>query len=344
MLEKEVLLEANEAQAEFPKVQSRRPSRWVSLIPFMGIALIVLHACSTSDSPHLIYVGAPHDCTGRHTYTSAEIDSAKCPAQPAALDLGPHWDPVTDKMYADLAARRLSQAVQIRTESYDDMPLDPTDTRWDKMNAFTHMLQVEFPKVFNALDHEFVNTHGHLFTWKGKNESLQPILLMAHVDTVPVLEDTVKLWRYPPFEGTVSVNGTDDTPGTWVWGRGSSDCKNSLMGILGAVERLVTEEYTPERSVVLAFGFDEEVGFSAKGLQKWLMLIIDWRYSRCSSSYESYGETMGKRLVHFPDRRRVLGSFERLWSFRTVDGYGREGFRRCWNQSREPRRPLKCPT
>lgn len=259
MLEKEALLEANEAPSDATEVKVRRRSPWVPFIPLVSLALVLLHAFSSSDSPSLPYVGAPHHCAGRHTYTAAEIDSAKCPAQPAPLDLGPDWDPVRDTMYAELAARRLSQAVQIRTESYDDMPLDPTDPRWDKMNAFTHMLQVEFPKVFNALQHEFVNTHGHLFTWNGKNESLQPILLMAHVDTVPVLEDTVKLWRYPPFEGTISVNGTDDTPGTWIWGRGSSDCKNSLMGILGAVERLVTEGYTPERSVVLGFGFDEEV-------------------------------------------------------------------------------------
>lgn len=32
------------------------------------------------------------------------------------------------------------------------------------------------------------------------------------------------------------------------------------MGILNVVERLVTEGHTPERAVVLAFGFDEEIG------------------------------------------------------------------------------------
>lgn len=196
---------------------------------------------------------------GCYEYTSAEIESAKCPAQPPTLNLGPDWNPLVDQAYADLAARRLSQAVQIRTESYDDMPMDPKDERWDKINAFTRMLEVEFPKVYNALEHRAVNTHGQLFEWKGKDKSLQPILLMAHIDTVPVLQDTVGLWRYPPFEGTVTVNGTTDTPGTWIWGRGSSDCKNSLMGIMGAVERLVTEGYTPERTVALAFGFDEEV-------------------------------------------------------------------------------------
>jgi hypothetical protein len=26
-----------------------------------------------------------------------------------------------------------------------------------------------------------VNTHGHLFTWKGSDESLKPLLLMGHI-------------------------------------------------------------------------------------------------------------------------------------------------------------------
>jgi Gly-Xaa carboxypeptidase len=245
--------------AEAPRSQqgtSKRSLRF--LLPILALLVPVLYLAH-QNSLSLSFPHFSHGCHHRPTYTAAEIDSAKCPAQPPALDIGHHWDPVTDEKYAKLAACRLSKAVQIRTESYDDMPLDPTDERWNKFSAFDDMLQNEFPRVYDALDHQMVNTHGHLYTWKGKDESLQPILLMAHIDTVPVLQDTLGLWRYPPFEGTVTVNGTDDTPGTWIWGRGSSDCKNSLMGILGAVEKLVTEGYTPERTIVLSFGFDEEV-------------------------------------------------------------------------------------
>lgn len=215
------------------------------------------------------------------SYTPSELDSAKCPAQPPALNVGPDWDPLTDPAYAELAARRLSQAVQVRTESYDDMPWDPTHERYDKLYAFSHLLEVEFPKVYHALKHQAINTHAHLFEWKGKDESLKPVLLMAHLDTVPVLQDTLGLWRYPPFEGTVTVNGTEDTPGKWIWGRGSSDCKNSLMGIMGAVERLVTEGYTPDRSVVLAFGFDEEASCPLS-IRKGFTDRVDWRGSRSS--------------------------------------------------------------
>lgn len=238
---------------------SPKPTWKRSVRALPGLLFVALVSCIVLGDVDLSETRLPsigHSC---HRYTPLELESAKCPAQPPALNVGADWNPLTDSAYAELAARRLSQAVQIRTESYDDMPLDPKDGRYAKMYVFSRMLEVEFPKVYHALEHRAINTHAHLFEWKGKDESLQPVLLMAHLDTVPVPRETYGLWRYPPYGGSVTVNGTDDTPGTWIWGRGSSDCKNSLMGIMGAVERLVTEGYTPDRTVVLAFGFDEEV-------------------------------------------------------------------------------------
>jgi len=294
MSEKTTLPFDNPVSLERPK--SKRNTYW-ALLASLCLLAPILHFSSRSTLPHL-------GCDHHKIYSAAELASAKCPAQPPALDIGHHWDPNTDEEYAGRAARRLSKAVQVRTESYDDMPLDPTDQRWDKMNAFSEMLEDGFPRVYAALDHEYVNTHGHLFTWKGKDKGLQPILLTAHVDTVPVLQDTLGLWRYPPFEGTITVNGTDDTPGTWIWGRGSSDCKNSLMGILGAVERLVTEGHTPERTVVLAFGFDEEIGGprGAAHLTKAMTnrygndsfaFLIDEGFSGLSNDYGAFVLSMG---------------------------------------------------
>ncbi|KAL7421834.1 hypothetical protein Q5752_003605 [Cryptotrichosporon argae] len=185
---------------------------------------------------------------------------ARCPSQPAPLNVGTDWDPVADTIYGELAARRLSKAVQINTVSYDDMPADPSDARFAGHAEFAHFMETEYPKVYGALSHEAVNTHAHLFTWAGRNAALAPVLLMAHIDTVPVNSATVGQWVYPPFSGEIAVNGTPDTPGTWVWGRGASDTKNSVVGILGAVERLVTEGFEPERTILIAYGFDEEIG------------------------------------------------------------------------------------
>ena len=197
-------------------------------------------------------------CLGptQHHYTAADLADSQCPAQPPALAKGTHWDILHDSAYADLAASRLSRAVQHATESYDNYPLNASDPIFDKHYSLAGYLESEFPKVYSALKHEVVNYHGQLFTWSGSDESLKPVLLMGHLDTVPVLPATRDQWTHDPFEGVVTE---ESDVGRWIWGRGVSDCKNSVMGILGAVERLVTEGFEPERSIILAFGFDEEV-------------------------------------------------------------------------------------
>ncbi|KAJ7119358.1 hypothetical protein C8R43DRAFT_1112467 [Mycena crocata] len=117
--------------------------------------------------------------------------------------------------------------------------------------AFEEYLKGTFPGVFEALHLEHFATHGLLLTWRGSDASLAPIVLMAHQDTVPVPLETVARWTHPPFEGHVDEQG-------WVWGRGAADCKN-LWG-LSAVSELLSAGFKPARTVLLAFGFDEEGG------------------------------------------------------------------------------------
>lgn len=238
--------------------QSRKNTRSIALLTLFGLFLCI----SQSSLPAPKFWSSCHH-RFRHSLTTtdlANLESAKCPAQPRALNVGTDWDPIHDEIYAELAARRLSQAVQHETISYDDFgSIAANDTALDKHYKFADWMYNEYPKVFNTLKHEVINYHGQLLTWEGSNKALQPIILMAHTDVVPVAEDTLGLWTYPPFEGKVVVNATRDTPGTWIWGRGSSDCKNQLMGILGATERLVSEGFEPERTIIIASGFDEEV-------------------------------------------------------------------------------------
>lgn len=80
---------------------------------------------------------------------------------------------------------------------------------------------------------------------------MKPILLAAHEDVVPVEARTVDDWTHPPFSGYFD--------GESIWGRGSSDDKSGLIGILSAVETLISSGFQPTRTIVLAFGFDEEV-------------------------------------------------------------------------------------
>lgn len=67
---------------------------------------------------------------------------------------------------------------------------------------------------------------------------------------VPVDPATEEQWTRPPYSGYYD--------GTWIWGRGSADDKADLVSQLLAVESLLKNGFEPSRSVVLAFGIDEE--------------------------------------------------------------------------------------
>jgi Gly-Xaa carboxypeptidase len=46
--------------------------------------------------------------------------------------------------------------------------------------------------------------------------------------------------------------------GKRLWGRGSMDDKSGLIGIMSSIESLLENGFVPTRTVVMAFGFDEE--------------------------------------------------------------------------------------
>ena len=145
----------------------------------------------------------------------------------------------------DAAAGRLSGAVQCPTVS----SLDESQVDFEQLARFREYLSATFPQVHSSLDKQVINKHGLLYTWKGSDPALKPILLLAHQDVVPVSEDG---WTHPPFSGAIADGH--------IWGRGTLDDKGSLLGMLEAVEYLLKEGFKPARSIYMAFGFDEEVG------------------------------------------------------------------------------------
>lgn len=145
---------------------------------------------------------------------------------------------------------RHSGAVQIPTESFDNMGPIGEDERWEIMYTFQNYLRDIFPRVHQYMNPEIVNTHGLIYTYKGSDETLKPVLFLAHYDVVPVPNATVGAWTHPPFSGYYD--------GKLIWGRGASDCKNQLIAIMEAMELFLEAGYKPKRSVVLSFGFDEE--------------------------------------------------------------------------------------
>ncbi|PBK76079.1 carboxypeptidase S [Armillaria solidipes] len=150
------------------------------------------------------------------------------------------------------AASLLGGAVQIPGETFDDMGPIGEDSRWEIHGKFHEYLAEAFPLVHATFVLEKVNTYGLLYTWKGSDASLKPLLLLAHQDVVPVDPNTVNEWAHPPFSGHFD--------GDRIWGRGSSDDKSGLIGILSSLQVLLENDFKSTRTIILAFGFDEEVG------------------------------------------------------------------------------------
>ncbi|XXR64992.1 M20 family peptidase [Sorangium sp. So ce388] len=159
------------------------------------------------------------------------------------------------------AAEHLARAITFKTiseqpattlDAQTTPPAGEASTSVDAFLGLHRALEEMFPRTHQTLTREVVGGLSLLYTWKGKDAGKPPILLMAHQDVVPVEPGTEGGWQKPPFEGTID--------GGYVWGRGSIDFKNGVVGILEAVEALLNQGHSPSRTVYLAFGHDEELG------------------------------------------------------------------------------------
>ncbi|SCU81018.1 LAMI_0B04500g1_1 [Lachancea mirantina] len=180
----------------------------------------------------------------------------------------------------DETLAKLANAVRVPTEIYDHTPdpsSSPDDAIWEPFQKLHDQLESDFPAVWSKLQVETVNEYGLVITWEGSREDLKPVMFAAHMDVVPVERKTWSHWQHEPFSGDITH---DPELGDLLWGRGSFDDKNMLIGILQALEYLLTHEpdYTPRHGVVVAIGFDEEVG-GYRGAQKIAKLLHE-RYGQ----------------------------------------------------------------
>lgn len=144
-------------------------------------------------------------------------------------------------------AQHLSQAVQFQTVSTSQT----AETKAEEFQKFRQFLEAAFPKIQTTLTKEIVSDHSLLYTWRGTDINLKPIILMAHQDVVPVDEATLNQWSHQPFAGDIADG--------FVWGRGTLDDKGNLMSIFESIEMLLNENFQPRRTIYLAFGHDEEI-------------------------------------------------------------------------------------
>jgi carboxypeptidase PM20D1 len=146
------------------------------------------------------------------------------------------------------AIERLAGAIRIPTVS-------PSDSALRDSAAFRTMrdyMAQTFPLVHAALSRDIVGKDALLYEWKGSDPSLPPVVLLGHIDVVPVDPPALPQWKHQPFSGDIDSG--------FVWGRGTLDDKATVIGLMEAAETLLSAHYTPKRTVYFAFGADEEVG------------------------------------------------------------------------------------
>ena len=150
---------------------------------------------------------------------------------------------------ADTIAQHLAAAIRFPTVSYGDgIKEKEKDAALEEMRSW---LEATYPAFHKAATREVIG-ESLLFTWPGKNPDAAPVLLMGHMDVVPVVPGSEKDWAHAPFSGDIADG--------FVWGRGATDDKASVIAILEAAEALASSGFTPDRTILFAFGQDEEVG------------------------------------------------------------------------------------
>jgi carboxypeptidase PM20D1 len=146
--------------------------------------------------------------------------------------------------------QHFKQALAYKTISYGD----PLKFDSSQFLGFRKFLEETYPNFHSTLSREIVADYTLLFTWKGKNPTLKPIVFMAHQDVVPIEEGTESLWSVDPFAGEVKED--------FIWGRGTTDDKINLISMFEATEKLLANNFQPERTIYFSFGHDEEIGGS----------------------------------------------------------------------------------
>lgn len=146
------------------------------------------------------------------------------------------------------ALQHFIESIRFKTISYNDTI--PPDSA--QFKGFHNYLKKTYPLIHEKLELEKVAGYSLLYKWTGKDNAANPVILMAHMDVVPIEPGTESLWYVNPFEGIIKK----DT----IWGRGTTDDKMNVISIMEAVEKLLRENFQPERTIYLSFGHDEEIG------------------------------------------------------------------------------------
>lgn len=153
------------------------------------------------------------------------------------------FDPsLLPKVNRERVSKLLSKAVTYKTITLIDNKGDGTI-----FLDFQKFLEASFPKVMLGSEKLNINEYSVIYKYKGTNDNLLPIAILAHQDVVPADEQG---WDVPPFSGKIKDN--------YVYGRGSQDMKSQLIACLEGLEILIEQGKKIERTIYFCFGHDEE--------------------------------------------------------------------------------------
>ncbi|NEX93405.1 M20 family peptidase [Caulobacter sp. 17J65-9] len=165
----------------------------------------------------------------------------EAPASAQAVPLAP-----AVAVDAEAAARRLGESIRFQTVNNQN----PADNRWEEWDKLHAWLETSYPAAHKAMTREIVGNRTLVYSWPGSDPKLEPIILMAHQDVVPITAGSEKDWKHAPFGGELADG--------YVWGRGAVDDKGSLIALFEAMETLAAQGYAPKRTIYLVSGADEE--------------------------------------------------------------------------------------
>ena len=156
----------------------------------------------------------------------------------------------------DDAVARFQELLRIPTVSRDD----PAKVDREPFESWIPTLRRLFPRVFAASELTMVDEFGVLLRWPGKDPTLDPIVMMAHQDVVPVEGQD---WKYDPFAAEIHDGQ--------IWARGSLDTKCIAAAFFEAAEHLISTGYKPPRDVWYFSSNGEEVAApTAADAVRWL--------------------------------------------------------------------------
>lgn len=139
--------------------------------------------------------------------------------------------------------------------------------RTPEFRKLTALLTAEFKKagITNVVIKDHDNTQTLIARWPAaKPSGKKPILLMAHMD---VVEAKAADWKHDPF--------IFREEGGYYLGRGATDNKAALVGIVLALQNLHRAGFEPTRDIVVLFTGDEEIGGNGarRAATEWRPLI-----------------------------------------------------------------------